>query len=298
MKLEIVLCTYNPNLKFLREQVISLQEQTQKQWLCIVCDDASANFQEIKDLIGSDQRFVVLGHASNLGSYKNFERALGYLSEDCEFVAFCDQDDIWYPDKLAVSLSTLENSNTQLIHCDMRAIGEEGHCIYDSVWQMECRQLFSHSPSRLLFRNAVTGCSMMVRRSLIERAKPFPSVLGLHHDHWLALVANSEILAIPRVLMDYRQHGGNVVGVQKQKALSEHSLQNFFKNAKATFQLRKTLLATLKNKQIAGSYKISWFNLWTQVRFLNVTDLKTALLIVIGYFVDTLESSHHRQFKS
>jgi hypothetical protein len=67
----------------------------------------------------------------------------------------------------------------------------------------------------LLKRNVLTGATMMVTRRLIELAAPFPA--SWVHDEWLAIVASvaGGIAVVPEPVIDYRQHGGNQIGVSR-----------------------------------------------------------------------------------
>ncbi len=66
-----------------------------------------------------------------------------------------------------------------------------------------------------LKRNVLTGATMMVARSLVERAAPFPA--SWVHDEWLAIVASvgGGVAIIPEPLIDYRQHAANQIGVTR-----------------------------------------------------------------------------------
>ncbi|MBC7677901.1 MAG: hypothetical protein H7233_02770 [Pseudorhodobacter sp.] len=70
-----------------------------------------------------------------------------------------------------------------------------------------------HAIDAYLRRNIVTGATMMVRRELVERSRPFPAAWV--HDEWMAMVAAATGLVdlLEDQLTDYRQHGGNQIGV-------------------------------------------------------------------------------------
>ena len=67
----------------------------------------------------------------------------------------------------------------------------------------------------LLRRNVTTGATIVFRRSLVTRAKPFPE--SWVHDEWLAIVAAmfGEVGIIEDPLIDYRQHGSNEIGAAR-----------------------------------------------------------------------------------
>src|SRR5437868_14993155 len=93
----IALCTYNGQ-DFLRKQLNSLLDQSYKNLQIVVCDDASTD--ATIDLINTykDDRLVRHFNRTNIGYVKNFEQAISLCTG--EFIALCDQDDMWRPDKI------------------------------------------------------------------------------------------------------------------------------------------------------------------------------------------------------
>ena len=166
-------------------------------------------------------RLVLLQNATPLGVTKNFERALAACTGD--FVALCDQDDVWHPDRISIALAAFENApDLDLVHGDAKLIDETGHflgsTLFDALDITSREAAAIHSGkgfSALLRRNLVTGATVMVRKSLVSRAAPFP--LPWVHDEWLAVIAGAtaDFDFVPEQLIDYRQHGHNQIGVRK-----------------------------------------------------------------------------------
>ncbi len=221
MKIGIALAIFNPNLDFLSDQLKSLIHQSHLDWECVLSDESTDPIvsRQAEQLSGLDPRFRwVRRQELPRGPAANFEYALNQLSASCEVFAFCDQDDIWEPQKLERLLELLEKKPAApLVHSDLSLIDGKGQMIATSCWQMEKRN-FAHNSSllELVLRNRVTGCTMIFRKDLLNLALPFPKeVHGAYlHDHW---VASLGLILGPAVdcgepLVQYRQHGGNVVG--------------------------------------------------------------------------------------
>jgi hypothetical protein len=173
-------------------------------------------------------------NAERLGSTANFATALGRCRG--EFIALADQDDIWYPAKLRLLESELENDPTvTLVFSNADLIDEHGAKLGRRLWA--ARRI-----ERLLARNAVvseelfarraltTGCTMAVRRRAVDAALPFPEELNhplapMRHDRWLSLVAAAvgTVRALPEPLLAFRVHPsqetGVLVGSQLPRAL-------------------------------------------------------------------------------
>ncbi|MGG5258028.1 glycosyltransferase [Phycicoccus avicenniae] len=207
----VVLAAYRPDPVLFTRQLVSVAEQTRTDFRCLVgADGGQAEVRRlVAEAVGDDPRFEVLGWDDNLGFYLNFERLLAAVPEDAGWVALCDQDDRWYPDKLDRLLPLLDDAD--LVTGQARVVswpsGEvllerTGRCVVEA--------------DDLLFQNQVTGAFTVVRRQLLDIALPFPRLHTVTqlHDHWLALcaVTTGRYTVLDEAVQDYVQHGGNQVG--------------------------------------------------------------------------------------
>jgi Glycosyltransferases involved in cell wall biogenesis len=95
MTTSVALCTFNGE-KFLRQQIDSILNQSMKVDEIVVCDDRSKD--ATIDILNGYQKkypsvFKIYQNESNLGSVKNFERAVSLCSNEIIFLS--DQDDFW-----------------------------------------------------------------------------------------------------------------------------------------------------------------------------------------------------------
>jgi glycosyltransferase involved in cell wall biosynthesis len=212
----ICLATYNPDPALLARQLASLRAQSRQDWTCIIHDDGSRleRWAVIEELTRADARFRVFRSERNRGFYRNFEAALALVPSTTPYVALSDQDDRWYPDKLAACIERLDaNPRAQLVYSDMRIVRSDGSVVAPTYWDRR-RNNFRNLDT-LLFANTVTGAASMLRGSLLDAALPFPPAQGpTFHDHWLACAAfvAGGLDYIDRPLYDYTQHDGNVIG--------------------------------------------------------------------------------------
>lgn len=210
----VCLATYDPDPALLTRQLDTLIAQTRGDWICIVQDDHSppARFAQIRDLCARDPRFFVFRSPNNQGFYRNFERCLRRVPASAEYVALCDQDDAWYPDKLAAGCAALTPGVT-LAYSDMRLTDARGRVLAASFFT--ARRNHYRDLDALLVCNTVTGAASVFRASLLPVLLPFPPALpGSFHDHFIACAALccGRIAYVDRPLYDYTQHGGNVLG--------------------------------------------------------------------------------------
>jgi hypothetical protein len=186
----VCLAVHRPDPELLRRQLASLEAQTYREWVLVREDDEAGT-----------------------GAYRAFERCLARAPAAAPLIAPCDQDDVWHADKLAVLAAALEDSGTVLAYCDLRVVRPDGTVLSETYWTD--RENGASDMDDLLATNVVTGAATLVRREVLDVALPFPrGVDGSYHDHWLALcaLALGDIAYVDRPLVDYVQHGGNVVG--------------------------------------------------------------------------------------
>jgi glycosyl transferase family 2 len=209
----ICMASYEPDPALLERQIASIRAQTHEDWVCLISDDGSApeRFELLRSLTAADPRFTLESAPRRLGFYLNFERALRMVPAQAAFVALADQDDDWYPEKLAALLAG--RGEAELVYSDMRIVDEAGRTISETFWQG--RRNNHTDLASLLLSNTVTGAAALFRRALLDLALPFPPPLGdPFHDQWLAAVAlaSGEIAYVDRPLYDYVQHGGAARG--------------------------------------------------------------------------------------
>ncbi|MDX6581460.1 MAG: hypothetical protein QOI10_644 [Solirubrobacterales bacterium] len=209
----ICIATHEPPADLLERQLDSLRAQTHTDWICLISDDASGDeaFARIERLTGDDPRFRLSRAAERAGAYANFARALAMVPPEAAYVALCDQDDSWYPEKLETLIANL--GDARLVFSDMRLTRPDGSVVADTYWT--ARRPNHDNFASLLLGNSVTGAASLFGRRLLDEALPLPPRAGnLYHDHWLALVAaaSGRIAYVDRPLYDYVQHPGAAIG--------------------------------------------------------------------------------------
>jgi len=217
----ICMATWEPPIDLFRRQIDSIREQTYDNWVCVISDDHSSpeRVAEMQEVLGDDERFSLSLAERRLGFYGNFERALALAPAEAEYVAMCDQDDRWYPDKLQ-ALEASVRPGVKLVYSDMRVVTRAGEVRFDTYWSY--RRNNHTNFGSLLMANTVTGAASLFARELLDYALPFPPRYEAnYHDHWVALVAMAlgEVAYIDRPLYDYVQHEGAVQGHARANGL-------------------------------------------------------------------------------
>lgn len=218
----IIVATYFPIKEFFVKQLASFRNQTYQNWICLIVDDCSSDesFEETCKLIDDDPRFKIYRNEKNLGPYYTFERGLKELPESVELITLSDQDNIWLPDFLQILVQEIKSDDSlTLVHADLENIDENDNIINKSCWALEKRSVHIYRPEFLILRNVITGGSMIIKRQSLKWILPFPVIKPpynsfIFHDLWIALVCSliGNIRAIPKTVIQYRQHSGNIVG--------------------------------------------------------------------------------------
>jgi len=211
--LVVCMATYNPDPEHFRRQVASIVAQDFENWICFVCDDKSSQAarNSIRAAINGDPRFFFVENEENLGFYENFERCLKMVPSQAKYVAFADQDDIWYPNKLSACIKAFDE-DTQLVYSDMKIVDKDRNVLSPAYWQNRKNYYRSEDIDLLTLANTVTGAASVFRRELLKIALPFPPRCGaVFHDQWLAILAagNGGIKYVDESLYEYVQYDSN-----------------------------------------------------------------------------------------
>lgn len=102
-------------------------------------------------------------NSENLGSNRTFEKLT--LAAKGRYIAYCDQDDIWLPEKLSSLEKQLVEDEAVLICSDVFVIDGRGEKVAASITKLRRRHKFlegSNLTDSLLFRNFVMGCTMLI----------------------------------------------------------------------------------------------------------------------------------------
>lgn len=219
--LAILLATYDPREDWLIELLDSLNAQTYENLRLYVRDDCSPTVspERIQALLSEHiTRFPweFFQNERNLGSNGTFEALVRDAKE--HYIAFCDQDDVWLPEKLQNGVALLESSplSPTLVCANMRVIDGDGKEIAPNMQSHRRRHVFlrgENLASTFFFHNFVVGCTVIAERKRVQSYAPFPD--GIVHDHYIAYRAALEgaidYLDAPQML--YRVYGGNQTGV-------------------------------------------------------------------------------------
>ncbi|OWP79421.1 glycosyl transferase [Flavobacterium oreochromis] len=265
MKISVALCTYNGE-KYLKEQILSILNQTKKVDEIIICDDISSDntFSIINNFAKENPNiFKIYKNENNLKSVKNFEKAINLCNGDIIFLS--DQDDIWCNNKVEDYIKYfIEHPEINVIASNGFYIDENSkkHEMY-SIWDVpkflkEKKIDFNYHQLTILGRNIATGASMAFRRIIIEDILPFPTIDNFHHDEWIAMITSSknQFSFLDKQYFYYRIHNNQQVGgvfYKKNKSEKQKLLDIFnFESPINSFNIYKKRI-----RKLISNYKLN-----------------------------------------
>ncbi|MCM2131843.1 glycosyltransferase family 2 protein [Larsenimonas rhizosphaerae] len=221
MSIEILLAVFNGE-KYLESQILSLQMQVYKDKMLCVRDGGSCDrsLSIIREAFRKGARYRILDSSGRVSAKENFSELLKNSSSD--YVAFCDQDDVWDADKLTLEMAEMQHLEALypdrpiIVHCDLEVVDATLNTLSPSFFDSQCLPRVHGSVLDQMVQNNVTGCTLLINRAARDLVLPIPPE-AIMHDWWIAAKVRYHggvIGFVDRPLVKYRQHGANVVGAR------------------------------------------------------------------------------------
>jgi glycosyltransferase involved in cell wall biosynthesis len=212
----ILLGTLNGE-RFLPEQLASLESQTVRNWRLIASDDGSSD--RTRSILHRFQKSFEPGKVEVVagprrGAPGNFLFLACKENLNSDFYAFCDQDDIWEPDRLARAVAMLEKAGSAI----PALYGSRTRLIDENANEIGFSPLFCKKPDFecALVQSIMGGNTIVFNQNARELVAFCGADLDVpSHDWWLYQVTSAcggvvHYDAYPSVR--YRQHARNVIG--------------------------------------------------------------------------------------
>lgn len=221
MRAEVSVCiaTYN-GANYLAEQIESIVQQLDLNDEIVIVDDASTDntLAIIKSFV--DDRIRIYVNDCNCGHVLTFGRALSLASKD--IILLSDQDDIWISGRVDHLLEELIESRCNLVSSNFDMVDGAGLPLVNQkrLKKADSRRALSNIIGIFSGNKPYYGCTMALRKRLLDVALPIPSFVE-SHDLWLALIVNitmtnchSDTSTLVR-----RVHGKNLTPVKRRALL-------------------------------------------------------------------------------
>lgn len=245
MKISVAMATYN-GARYVEEQLESIRIQTMPVDEVRICDDCSSDrtVEVVQAYIrehGLEGSWSIEVNSRNLGYASNFMKVVGQTTG--EYVFFCDQDDIWIEDRVERMIGLMEQ------HADMLLLGSEFESFVSSKdapsvpgWEQkrmrhdESLEKMTYNPANIFI--GCQGCTMCMRRELLDRAMPY-WYTGWAHDEfaWKLALCMDGLYMYHSYTLKRRLHSNNV---------TMHKVRDISKRLRYLTELQDSHMATLK----------------------------------------------------
>ena len=204
-KVTVVIPVYNGD-RYLRESIDSVFAQTFDDYEIVCVDDGSTDDSAVL-LQAYGQRIRVV-RQTNAG--QSAARNAGVKVARGEYIAFLDQDDVWYPSKLESQVAVLDaEPDVVLVHCDFDRIDEGGQMLQRGAGTSERTSALGSTMGQLIGEALIFPSAMMIRKDVYERIGGFHHALQGFEDFDLMarLKAQGRFVMVEERGMAYRMHG-------------------------------------------------------------------------------------------
>lgn len=238
-KVHVLLSTYNGQ-NYIAQQLDSILNQQGVILTCLIRDDGSTdNTLSIIYKYLEKYENITLISEQNIGYKASFRKLVELASDEYDYYAFSDQDDVWEIDKLKNAIELIEKnmlnkpdmpvlyySNCTLVNRDLSCLG----LLHKNT------NFIPNSKLQALVQGYVHGCTMVFSKSAKKEICKYTPKNEYAHDFWIPLV----LLFIGHIIYDdnsyilYRQHDSNAFGGKSpfkkviRNRLSQFSKGNFY----------------------------------------------------------------------
>lgn len=321
----IILAAYNGET-YIKEQINSILDNTFSNWILWVFDDGSMDstqtiveeyIQNYKDKIQYIKNNKNKGHVLNFldgvtyanQNYKTVSDKLKGLyldlSEDKgsikQYFMFCDQDDVWMPNKIDITLKEMKKlermygkNQVLAVFTDAEVVDEKLNLIHPSFYESGKLSTKNTDLAHIMMENKMIGCTVLFNEELIHKMHTLPQN-ARYHDWWVALIAASfgHISYLPLPTLHYRQHSNNVVGNQtfltyvlnRVRSIKKQQkvLRQTINQAKEFYGIYEKEMSNKCKMQVYAFANLMEFNWFTRRKILiKFGFLKTGLVRNIG----------------
>lgn len=309
MKVSVAMCTFNGE-KYIKEQIESIINQTVKPDEIVLCDDNSSDNTLIiakKLLRDSGIPYLIEVNPQNLGVVKNFEKTIGLTTGEVIFL--CDQDDVWSENKVELMIKNFEEDpSCVLVFSNAFIVDKKRNRAGKQLWESLSFSIMEFGNRNfldiLLNRCVVTGAAMAIRRKLYEASIPFNEMWV--HDGWLAINACffGNVIAVDKSLIEYRQHGNNVIGAQNTNLIQKAN--QYILNIRKLAEIRENrykrysgfYFKSFKNIDDLSKNKISQcIGFWNDMNSLKTAQIKPGLKIIFKNISNYNYSNYYTGFR-
>jgi len=268
MQIAVIVPTYN-RADLIRKTLDSILQQTYPASEIIVVDDGSKD--ETKAIVARYGHSVKYVHIANSGECT--ARNAGVAFSTAPWVAFCDSDDLWCPEKLKLQVEVCERApGVEYCFTNFRTV-------VDGVWSDVSK--FETSPGgywdlprveltselyvvrtemfqRLLLHQPIFPSTVLIKKTLFEAVGRWNESLGrtrsVDLEFHLRCVARPPVGVVAAPVVGIRKHEGNFSSDAYRTTLGEIEILRYvLENHAAARQHQKALRRTIEDRSAGAA---------------------------------------------
>ena len=197
--------TYGRNRTLLRA-LDSILCQTYKNTEILIIDDNGIDGENSKELQEILKNYININKIRYIRNKKHvngsYSRNVGILKARGEYIAFLDDDDVWYPEKLKKQMHIiLSDESVGIVYTGARAVYENENIDYSIIPHYK-----GDLSKQILFGNCIpTTSTVLVKKQLLLDVGMFDTSFPARQDYdlWVRVFQNTKVDFVPEVLVDY-----------------------------------------------------------------------------------------------
>jgi len=233
-KVSVIIPTYN-RFKYLLNTIKSVQEQTYSNIEIIVVNDGSIE-EEYYNYDWKKNNIKILHletNSKNLFNYGcvGYVRNKGIELSSGKYIAFCDDDDIWFPNKLNLQIKAMQETGCKMSSTDglsgngifnptksyQKYNAESFYSILQNIYKSKGSSLLENGFPKiwtldfLKIHNCVICSSVVMEKSILDKINNMKCInYGEDYDCWLKALEHTDSVYVEDVCFYY--DGGHGYG--------------------------------------------------------------------------------------
>jgi len=262
MKISVALAMYN-GAEFIKEQLLSIFNQTFPVYEIVIIDDASTD-DSVSKIESLDNPYIkLIRHKTNLGPVKTFEEAINKCTGDIIFL--CDQDDLWYKQKVETFINTFQETDALVCFSDAEIMNKPGSSFLEKlgITRKVKNNIYERKMDLVLSNGNIISGALSAFRKEVKHLNIFPFIVDekyMLHDRFMYSIVASQfpdrIHFIDEPLSEYRIHDNQFIGLNTKD--SDEEPMNRTDYFKYEMKLREYILERTENQHFRRSHYF-WF---------------------------------------
>ncbi len=228
MNLVSVIMPYYKKEKFIKESVLSILNQSYKNFEIIIIDDeiSAKSYKTLRSILDLDKRIKIIRNKKNLGAGEARNR--GIKISRGNFIAFCDCDDLWDKEKLKHQLRFMKNLKINFSFTSYKIIDEKTQKI---IGYRKAKKIINFN---MLKNSCDIGLSsVVIKKKILEKFKLKFANITTKEDFvlWLMIAKQgTKLYGIDKNLVLWRKTHNSLSSSIKQKLFDGYKVYRNYLN--------------------------------------------------------------------